>query len=122
MIGPIAMAANKNVAFIVLLAGPGTALDRLMLSQRRLVGAQMGLSEAEMNRAEPVMAGIFHAIARADTPEAGLSAARAVLTPEAMAALGVPPSFDKELIVRQFSSPWFHYFLRYDPAPNLARW
>ena len=36
-------------------------------------------------------------------------------------ALGVPPSFDKELIVRQFSSPWFHYFLRYDPAPNLRR-
>jgi uncharacterized protein len=121
MIGPIAMASNKDVAFIVLLAGPGTALDRLLLSQRRLIGAQMGLSEAEMNRAEPVMAGIFHAIARADTPEAGLAAARAVLTPEAISALGLPPSFDKELLMRQFSSPWFRYFLRYDPAPNLRR-
>lgn len=121
MIGPIAMVTNRDAAFIVLLAAPGTSLDRLLLSQHRLVGAQMGMSDAEMNRAEPVMASIFHAIARADTPEAGLNAARAILTPEAMAALGAPPSYDKELILQQFASPWFRYFLRYDPAPNLGR-
>ena len=121
MIGPIAMATNKNVAFIVLLAAPGTSLEQLMLSQRRLIGAQMGASEAELNRSEPVMASVFQAIARADTQDAGLNAVRSLLTPDAMTALGLPPSTDKELIVSQFSSPWFRYFLRYDPVPNLKR-
>ena len=119
MVGPIAMATNKQVAFLVMMAGPGTALDQLMLSQRRLIGASMGQSEAEMNRTEPVMAALFKAVASGATYEDGLAAARAVLTPEAMATLGAPPSANKELILAQISTPWFRYFLRYDPAPNL---
>jgi fermentation-respiration switch protein FrsA (DUF1100 family) len=119
MIGPIAMATNKQAAFLVMMAGPGTALDQLMLSQRRLIGASMGQSEAEMNRAEPVMATLFKAVASGATYEDGLAAARAVLTPEAMTTLGMPAGASKEIIVAQVASPWFRYFLRYDPAPNL---
>ncbi|HEY1607561.1 MAG TPA: alpha/beta hydrolase [Allosphingosinicella sp.] len=119
MIGPIAMATNKQAAFLIMMAGPGTALDRLMLSQRRLIGATMGVGEAEMNRAEPVMAALFKAVASGATYEEGLAAARAVLTPEAMTALGVPPTTDKQRILDQLATPWFHYFLRYDPSPNL---
>jgi fermentation-respiration switch protein FrsA (DUF1100 family) len=119
MVGPIAMATNKQAAFLVMMAGPGTALDQLMLSQRRLIGAAMGQSEAEMARTEPVMAALFRAIASGATYEDGLAAARAVLTPEAMATLGVPPTASKDLILAQISTPWFRYFLRYDPAPNL---
>ncbi|HMI19340.1 MAG TPA: alpha/beta hydrolase [Sphingomonas sp.] len=119
MVGPIAMATNKQVAFLVMMAGPGTALDQLMLSQRRLIGAAMGQSEAEMNRTEPVMAALFKAVASGATSADGLAAARAVLTPEAMSALGLPPTASKEIIIAQISTPWFRYFLRYDPAPNL---
>ena len=119
MIGPIAMATNKDAAFLVMMAGPGTALDQLMLSQRRLIGASMGQSEEAMNRAEPVMAAVFKAIVNGKTYEDGLAAARTVLTPEAMAALGVPPSTDPQLVLGQVATPWFRYFLSYDPAPNL---
>jgi len=119
MIGPIAMATNKQVAFLVMMAGPGTALDHLLLSQRRLIGAAMGQSEAEMNRAEPVMAALFKAISSGATYEDGLAAARAALTPEAMAALGVTSPVNREALLTQVASPWFRYFLRYDPAPNL---
>lgn len=119
MVGPIAMAANKRVAFLVMMAGPGTALDRLMLSQRRLIGAAMGQSEAEMNRAEPVMAALFKAMASGATYEDGLAAARAVLTPDALVKMGLPPTANSDRILAQVSTPWFRYFLRYDPAPNL---
>jgi len=121
MIGPIAMADNDKAAFLVMLAGPGTALDKLMLSQRRLIGSQMGLSEQELDRAEPVMAAVFRAIADADTPEAGKAAARAVLTPEALAQIGLPAGTGPDIVVNQVTGPWFSYFLKYDPAPNLAR-
>ncbi|HEX5182378.1 MAG TPA: alpha/beta fold hydrolase [Allosphingosinicella sp.] len=119
MIGPIAMATNKQAAFLIMMAGPGTALDRLILSQRRLIGATMGMSETEMDRAEPVLAALFKALASGATYEDGVAAARAVLTPEAMIALGAPPTTDRQVILGQFATPWFRYFFRYDPAPNL---
>jgi hypothetical protein len=104
MIGPIAMASNDKVAFFVSLAGPGTNLDQLMLSQRRLLTTQMGLSQAEIDRQEPIMAALFKAIRDADTPEAGYAAAMAVMTPEAKVALGMTPEMDGALVVRQVSA------------------
>lgn len=121
MIGPIAMADNPDVAFLVMLAGPGTNLEQLMLSQRRLLGSQMGMSEAQLDKAEPVMSALFKAVAEADTVAAGREAALAVMTPEAKAALGMPAEMDGSVVVNQVSGPWFQYFLKYDPAPKLAR-
>jgi dienelactone hydrolase len=118
---PTAMASNDDVAYFVSMAGPGTSLVELLLSQRRLLTTQMGLSQAEIDRQEPVMRAIFQAIAAADTPQAGYDAALAVLTPEAKTALGMPVEMDGALVVRQVSEPWLQYLLKYDPVPNLAR-
>lgn len=119
MIGPIAMATNKDVAFLVMMAGPGTALDQLLLSQRRLIGVTQGISEADLARSEPIMAAVFKAVGSGKTYEEGRAAARAVLTPEAMTALGLPPTTSPDVILAQVGNPWFRYFLQYDPAPNL---
>jgi pimeloyl-ACP methyl ester carboxylesterase len=120
MIGPIAMADNDRIAFLIMLAGPGTALDKLMLSQRRLIGSQIGMSDAALDSAEPVMAAVFHAVADGATPQVGREAARAVLTPAAMASLGAPGA-DPDVVLNQVTGPWYSYFLKYDPAPNLRR-
>jgi len=119
MIGPIAMATNKDAAFLIMMAGPGTNLVQLMLSQRRLIGATMGQSEAQMDKAEPVFAALFKAIGSGATYEDGLKAARAVLTPEAMASLDVMAGTNPQAILGQMATPWFRYFFKYDPAPNL---
>lgn len=120
MIGPIAMASNPRIAFLVMMAGPGTGLEQLMLSQRRLVGSQMGQSDRQLERAEPVMKAVFEAVRNAATPEAGRTAARAVLTPAAMTLLGAPGA-NPDILLDQVTGPWFSYFLKYDPAPNLRR-
>jgi pimeloyl-ACP methyl ester carboxylesterase len=119
MIGPIAMATNEDVAFLVMMAGPGTALDQLLLSQRRLIGVTQGISEADLARSEPIMAAVFKAMASGKTYEEGRTAARAVLTPEAMTTLGLPPTTSPDVILAQVGNPWFRYFLQYDPAPNF---
>ena len=119
--GPTAMASNGDVAYFVSMAGPGTSLVDLLLSQRRLLTTQMGLSQADIDRQEPVMRALFEATAAADTPQAGYDAAMAVMTPEAKTALGMPVEMDAALVVRQVSTPWLQYLLKYDPVPNLAR-
>ena len=121
MIGPIAMADNPYAAYIVMLAGPGTDLGELLATQQRLLGATMGASEEQLDNQAPVMEAMIRAIAEADGVEEGRAAAMAVLTPEAMEQMEIPADFPKEMIVNRLSSPWFQYFLSYDPAPNLAR-
>lgn len=119
MIGPIAMATNKQVAFLIMMAGPGVATQKLLLAQRRAIGLSMGRSEAEIAKAQPIEASLFKALASGATFDQGLKAARALLTPDAMAAIGLPPGTDPQLVLAQFGSPWFRYFFQYDPAPNL---
>lgn len=121
MIGPIAMATNPDAAYFVSLAGPGTGLVQLMLSQRRLLTTQMGMTQEAIDKQEPVMRALFEAVAAADTAEAGYQAAMAVMTPEARALLGMPPEMDAGVVVRQVSGPWYQYFLKYDPVPNWSR-
>lgn len=121
MIAPIAMAENGGAGYFISLAGPGTELDNLLLTQRRLIGAQMGMSEEELDRSEPIIAAMFDAIANAESEQAGLDAAMEVLTPEAKTALGMPAEMDSAVIVRRFAGPWFRYFLTYEPIHNLQR-
>lgn len=121
MVAPIAMASNPKVAYAVLLAGPGTRLDRLMLSQQRLIGTQMGRSEADLDKAEPFMAQIFAAVAKAKDDAETEKAVAAILTPEARAAVGMPADAPASMLTARLASPWFRYFLNYNPVPNLAR-
>lgn len=121
MVAPIAMADNDRVAFAVLLAGPGTKLDQLMLSQQRLIGTQMGRSEADLDKSEPFMAQIFAAVAKAKDDAETEKAVEAILTPEARAAVGMPADAPVSMLTGRLASPWFRYFLNYDPVPNLAR-
>ncbi|KLE34848.1 hypothetical protein AAW00_08385 [Aurantiacibacter luteus] len=121
MIGPIAMADNPAVAFLVMLAGPGTRLDELLLAQRRLVGERMGMAQDVLDRGEPVLDRFYAALASGEDEAASLAAARAVLTPEAMEAMGAPPGASPDMMLSEYGTPWFRYFLAYDPVPNLAR-
>ena len=65
------------------------------------------------------MAALFKAMASGASYEEGVAAASAVLTPQAMAALGLPAEASKQLVLAQIGNPWFRYFLQYDPVPNL---
>lgn len=120
MIGPLAMRDNPDVAFLVMLAGPGTDIPALMRAQRRAIGESQGMSAADLDRTTPLTDALF-AIAASDrsTPDAE-AAARAYLSDERLRAAGVPLA-QREAMIGPILSPWFRYFLRYDPAPLLRR-
>jgi pimeloyl-ACP methyl ester carboxylesterase len=120
MVAPLAAADNKGVRFVVLLAGPGTDLMQLALSQQRLMGLSQGVSEEELARMQPVMTGIFTAVSRASNSEDAQTRVRALLTPEALATLKTPEP-RKEQLVQHLASEWFRYFLQYKPARSLSR-
>jgi pimeloyl-ACP methyl ester carboxylesterase len=110
MIGPIAAIDNPDVAWLVLLAAPGVAIPRLMAAQARAVGGAQGMNEAELDRSVALQQALFAAAA-----EDGDAAVAARLE-----AAGLPPALRAQL-ARQAADPWLRYFVRYDPAPALAR-
>ncbi|MEP6619011.1 MAG: alpha/beta fold hydrolase [bacterium] len=120
MVGPIAAVANDRVAFVVMLAGPGTRTDHLLMSQRRLMGLSQGQTPEQLDRAEPLLNELMRAVRVAPDSASAVARIRERLTPDAMAKLG-GTSAEREIIVSQFSSAWMRYFLNYEPSAILSR-
>jgi len=120
LIGPLAAIDNNEVAWLVLMAGPGTNIPALMEGQRRAIGQSQGMSEAELDQMAAMGAELF-AIAASERSRADAETAmRAALTEQAAQAAGLPLA-QREATIAQLLDPWFRWFLRYDPAPVLAR-
>jgi pimeloyl-ACP methyl ester carboxylesterase len=120
MLGPIAAATNDRVAFLVLLAGPGTDIVQLLLSQRRLVALSQGASNELLDKSEPIIRDILQAVRTAPDSQAAMDAIRAVLPSERLQSLGATDA-QRDAIAASFTSTWMRYFIKYDPAPNLSR-
>ncbi|MBX3562293.1 MAG: alpha/beta hydrolase [Sphingomonas sp.] len=120
LIGPLAALDNDRVAFLVLMAGPGTDTATLMESQRRAIGVSVGMSAADLDRSEPIQRRYF-AIAAGDLDEtAAVAALEAALTGDALAGAGIPAA-QRDGMVQRMRDPWFRFFARHDPASVLAR-
>lgn len=122
LIGPIAAAEDKSgaIAYLVMLAGPGTNTVRIALSQRRLIGISQGVTEAQLDRSEPLVVGILEEVRATKDTMLLKERLRARLTPEALQAIGADAS-NREAMVVQYSAPWMRFFLHYDPATYLSR-
>jgi len=120
LVAPIAAAANPDLAFLVLLAGPATDTDRLILAQRRAAGLAQGLSSDAIGRAQPVVARVMRVVQDAPVGQDPGPALRAALSPQALQALGLGEA-QREQVVAQFASPWMRYFLNARPQKNLRQ-
>lgn len=120
LIGPLAAADNAGVAYVVLLAGPGTTTAALIESQRRALGQSVGMTEADLDRTAPMQQRLFE-IAASDRDRAAAEAAmRAALADTAPSGAGMPASA-RDTMIQRALDPWYRWFARYDPAPVLRR-
>ncbi|HKJ03814.1 MAG TPA: alpha/beta hydrolase [Longimicrobiales bacterium] len=122
LVGPMAAARSADVAFVVMLAGPGLPGRRIIQLQSELIGRAEGESEAMVRLNAATQAKLFDIVAGEPDPQAAAPLLRAALQ-EASAGLpreqATPEAMDAQ--VRQVNSPWFRFFLTYDPRPTLAQ-
>ncbi|MDF1809075.1 MAG: alpha/beta hydrolase [Phycisphaerales bacterium] len=120
LIAPIAIQDNSTVSFMVMLAGPGTSSQQIVLSQNRLIALSQGTSEEVISKNAKINKKIAKAVAESSSVEDAAEQVRAILTPEAMKAMGVNET-QVDMIVAQNSTPWTRYFLGYDPVNFLPQ-
>ena len=127
IIAPMVAADEKDIAFIVLLAGTGIRGDQLLLLQQKLIAQASGVIDEDVADAQSVNKRIFEIILETESTDAMREMISKELTkviqdaaPEEKPA-GMTDQEWVELELKQIMSPWMQYFIKYDPAPTLAR-
>jgi len=125
LIAPMLAATNSDVAFIVLMAGPGVPGDQILLKQSVLIGKASGLSEKDIQRELTMGKNIFelfHKYGESDLFEPKLREyLEAAITEENMIPEGKTKEEYIQLLMSPFKMPWYRYFISYDPAKSLRK-
>jgi hypothetical protein len=114
VVAPMVAARDHDVAFIVMMAGTGIPGDQILVAQTEMISEAAGtphdkaLKEGEDERALLTMV--------------EQEKDQAVLDKKLREKLaGMVPDAQLGMEVKQVTSPWFRYFIAYDPATALRK-
>jgi pimeloyl-ACP methyl ester carboxylesterase len=133
MIAQIVAAERPDVAFVISLAGPGQKIDELMLEQNKAVMLAAGTPNEAVDEYLKLYKSLLPAIVYAPSDSTAKLAATVLFGQWMKAAprktvvmtTGVTSEKDIPNFVNRFTetlrSPWFTYFLQYDPGPFIRK-
>jgi pimeloyl-ACP methyl ester carboxylesterase len=125
LIAPIVASKNKNVAFIVLLAGPGMSGGDILLLQQELIGRATGISEKDLAETKSINTVAYQIISKSkDIPEAKKQLAEYYKkTISAMPEDERPTQQEAEegitTQINAITGKWMYFFIKYNPYPNF---
>jgi pimeloyl-ACP methyl ester carboxylesterase len=119
IIAPAVAAADKRVAFVVMIAGPCIRGDKLFVLQSAMTAKAYGAPDEYIARRRLFDQELYSAIISAPSESAALDRAKALVA-QGVADKLVDRS-EAESLPKDATSPWERYFLAYDPAASLAR-
>jgi uncharacterized protein len=127
VIAPMVASSSDDVSFIVLLAGPGIELRKVLTKQQEVIPRAMGISENDIQKAMAINAKTLEMIMQShdrETLRADLIEYAEATYDEIPGKL-MPPKMSKEKVITMqanlLSSPWYKNLLIYDPAPALEK-
>jgi pimeloyl-ACP methyl ester carboxylesterase len=114
IIAPMVAARNRDVAFIVMLAGSGVRGDEVLPAQVAAGLEALGKSHEEVEKSAVQERDIL-ALMEREKDEAVIEKKMREITEGKMSAAQLGAQ------IKQIRSPWFQYFLQYDPATALSK-
>src|SRR5437899_2204533 len=119
LIAPLVATHSSDVAWIVLLAGPGLKGEDTLLLQSELILRAAGVNDAEVARTLAFNKRTY-ALVREEKDPAALEAKLSELVQNTSTGAALPPAA-VQAQVRMMVSPWFRFYLDYDPLPALQK-
>ncbi|HEV8075065.1 MAG TPA: alpha/beta hydrolase [Candidatus Acidoferrum sp.] len=117
IIAPYMAGHSKEVKWLVLLAAPATTGEKTLLNQSELIGRAGGLSDEQLEASLGFDQAAYALVRKEKDPNA-LAEKLVALVKESGLDAALPPAA-LETQLRMLASPWFRFFLDYDPLPNL---
>ena len=125
LIATLAAIRRRDVAFVIMLAGPGIPGDSTVVLQGASLRRAAGATDAQIERERPLLKALAAAVKQGADSVAVRRAAEALVDAQLDGLPSAPDSAGKAQLVgtvtRQMRSPWFQFFMGYDPRPDLAR-
>jgi pimeloyl-ACP methyl ester carboxylesterase len=117
IIAPYLAGHSKEPKWLVLLAAPATTGEQTLLNQSELIGRAGGLSDEQLDASLGFDRAAYALVRKEKDPNA-LAEKLVALVKETGLDAALPPA-TLETQLRMLASPWFRFFLDYDPLPNL---
>lgn len=124
IIAPMVAAESNDVAFVVMMAGTGVPGDQLILKQAVLIAEGMGKSEKEVQQQQELNRKIYDLVESGKDSATVAAELRTLLLSVADSTARKDTQLTNATInaqIAQVTSPWFRYFLTYDPRPALKK-
>jgi fermentation-respiration switch protein FrsA (DUF1100 family) len=126
IIAPLAASlAPEEIAFIVMMAGTGLTGEEIIVLQAALIAKAGGASDEEIARSRKTQEATFAVLKQEKDPAAAATKIRELLkdmrqgmTEEQKKAM-TPEAQEAQL--KMLFTPWFRFFLTYDPKPALMK-
>lgn len=125
LIAPMVAADSKDVAFIVLLAGPGIPGDQIMTKQNRLLGKAGGMPDQALDKSEQMNKKIYAVLKQKLDLAETKKQIKVLLEDDHNNAPSDQKLSDRDReavisrMVNSIVSPWTQFFMTYDPAKAL---
>jgi fermentation-respiration switch protein FrsA (DUF1100 family) len=129
LVGPMVAARSKDVAFVVMLAGPGLTGREILHLQGELIARAEGAPQRVIQNNWETQKKLFDIVESEPDPKVAAPRLLAVLKaavdslPPDLRAKSAAQTSDAalEAQVKQVNSPWMRFFLTYNPVPTLEK-
>ncbi len=119
VIAPMVAAADKNVAFVVMLAGPGVSGDKLFVEQAAEVALASGAPPGYVEKRRAFDQALYAAVVNAPDHEIAVQRVKAVVARGLAEKIIEPQEADN--LPNDITRPWMTQFLKLDPAVALRK-
>jgi len=119
LIAPLVASRSGGVAWIVLLAGPGLKGEDTLLLQTELILKSSGVDDDQIAKARAFNKQTYALVRQEKDPAALQAKLTDLVQSSSMSAMLPPAALESQL--RVVTSPWFRFFLDYDPVPALQK-
>jgi uncharacterized protein len=119
IIAPAVAAADKSVAFVIMIAGPSIRGDKLFVLQSAMTAKAYGAPDDYIAKRKIFDQELYSAILSAPSEAIAFDRATALVA----RAVGdkIIDANEADTLPKDDTTPWERYFLSYDPAPTLAQ-
>ncbi len=124
MIAPMCAVKSPDIAFLVLMAGPGVTGEEILYVQGALIARAEGASEADIAQSRKFQEQSFALLKTEKDPAITEKKLREIVA----AAVATVSEAQKKMVetaliaqAKSVNTPWFRFFLTYDPRPALRQ-
>ena len=132
LIAPMVAVESDDVAYIVLMAGPGVNGERILYAQGELIARANGASDRAIAQNQELQRAMFEVLKTEPDAERAAEALTEMVrtaleeaSDEVRAQSGITDdaALDGAVAaqVQSVNTPWFRYFLTYEPAGSIER-